>query len=298
MNKKTIAIIVVLVLVVIFAISWIYKNNEIKDTVETISQTTTKELDTELSDDDILLENEESGYVLYYKNDNAILVNKNENVSMEFPAWTPSIELEKPEMYYADFDHCGEKDLLISLATSAVDLGGEKIINHTLYLFKIKEVDGEKTLAYIIANNDNWRSTYTNAIRFDARQLTDKNYLQIALNDKSEDLNFDEATGFTDNKYTYYAKIDGNGSQPYTLITCSFGLGLYTVEGDTITVDIQVLNQYAEADGQYLMGHIHSEMMFYENRLRVKPRTIRFIPLDEKAIDDPRPADMIDTDNE
>ena len=287
MDKKLI-IITLIVLIIVFAVSFVYKNNKIEETVSSITQITAQKQDDTLTDDDILLRNDESGYILYYKDKTATLVNG--DLSLEFSAWYTAIETETPEMYYEDFDRDGEKELLIKLVSGTSELNGKTIYVYSLYLFEITETDGKESITYIVAGGESWKTAYKYAIRFDVNQLLmDPKYIQIALNDKEEPINYDEKTGLTDNKYTYYAEADHNeNGEYYTLVTANFGAGIYTVIGDKITVDIQVLANYEEADGSFLLGHLHSGMMIYDGSFRTEPNTISFVPLEDKIVDDPR----------
>lgn len=290
--KKLIPILLVLaVFTGVFVYSVNYRNQENQKQFEIAEQRETKRAskkETPLTDDDIIAQNEESGYKLYYK-DGIATVAKGD-AKLEFSGWSNSIDAKKPELYYNDFDDDGEKELIIRLADGRSEATGKTEYDYVLYMFEEAEKDGKKQLTYITATSNNWRTVFKNSINFEITQLKCKKFLQIAMNDADSKIEYDEKTGITDNKYVAYALTNSNSKKEYyTLLKYNSGLGIYTISEDgKITLDIRVIIKYNESELNYYIGNIHSEIVVSDGFFRLKPNTITFIPLDDYTVTDPR----------
>ncbi|MGN1202178.1 MAG: hypothetical protein ACI4RF_02710 [Eubacterium sp.] len=290
--KKLIPILLVLaVFTGVFVYSVNYRNEANQKQFEIAAQRETKKAsknDTPLTDEDIIAQNEESGYKLYYKDGKATVAKG--DAKLEFNNWSNSIDAKNPELYYNDFDSDGEKELIIRLADGRSDVTGKTEYDYVLYLFEETEKDGKKQLTYITANANSWRTVFKNSINFELTQLKCKKFLQIAMNDADNRIEYDEETGITDNKYVAYALANSNSKKEfYTLSKYSSGLGIYNISEDgKITLDIRVIINYTESELNYYIGNIHSEIVVSDGYFRLKPNTIVFNPLESYTVTDPR----------
>lgn len=287
--KKIIAIILLLVLLIgIFAYSIVYKNNKEQALTTDISTTTVSADDGSLSDGDLIAQSAEGGYKLYYKNGVATVTYG--DAYLTFTGWNQSIELQTPELYYGDFDGDSENELIIRLIDSYEEILGTTQYSYALYLIKPSEENGETTLSYATASSSTWSNVFSNSIKFEVTQLSScKKILQFALNDADESINYDESTGITDNEYVSYALADCSDSKEYyTLSGFSYGIGVYNVSDDDITLDIQIIGQYSETDDDSLLGNIHCDIIIQNGSFKISPNSISFVPLEEKTVNDPR----------
>ena len=290
--KKLIPIALVLAVALgVFAYSVSYRNQLDREQYEIAAQRETKKAsknETPLTDDDIIAQNEESGYKLYFKDGKATVVKG--DAKQEFLNWSTSIEAKNPELYYNDFDGDGTKELIIRLADGRSDATGKTEYDYVLYMFEETEKDGKKQLTYITATSNNWRTVFENSINFELTQLKCKKFLQIAMNDADSRIEYDEKTGITDNKYVAYVLANSNSKKEYyTLSKYNSGLGIYNISDDgKITLDIRVIVRYNESQLNHYIGNIHSEIVISDGYFRLKPNTIVFNPLESYKATDPR----------
>lgn len=287
--KKIIPLIAVLAAVIIaFVFSVNYKNKKAEEN-HAAPVSTTASADNKQKTNELIAENEESGYKLYFDGSTATLVSKND-LKLEFNSWAKSIAIEKPELYYNDFDGDGSKELIVKVIDGSNKVTGKTVYAYALYMVKPDTKDGVESLSFTTARESNWKDVFNRAIRFEVTQLKITKFLQFAMNDASEEITYDEDTGITDNKYVSYALADSDTKRKYyTLEKYNRGLGVYNIlEDGTITLDIQVLVNYKESDLNYHIGNIHTEMMIEDGNFHVKPNTISFETLDEYKTTDPR----------
>ncbi len=286
--KKILPLIAVLIAVIIaFAFSVKYKN---KKALENNSENIiTQEKSTEALNNELVAENKESGYKLFFDGETATLVSA-DNAKLEFSSWKKSIAISTPELYYNDFDGDGSKELIIKVVDSSNRVTGKTVYSYELYLITEQTVDGAKKLGYSIARESTWKDVFNNAIKFEVTQLQTKKFLQFAMNDINEKINYNEETGLTDNKYVSYAlALSDTKKHYYNILKYNRGLGVYNIlEDGTITLDIQVIVNYNESNENHHIGNIHTEMIISEGKFRVKPKTISFETLDEYKVSDPR----------
>ena len=286
--KKILPLIAVLIAVIIaFAFSVKYKNKKvIENNNENII---TQEKSTEALSNELIAENKESGYKLFFDGETATLVSA-DNAKLEFSSWKKSIAISTPELYYNDFDGDGSKELIIKVVDSSNRVTGKTVYSYELYPITPQTVDGEEKLSYSIARESTWKDVFNNAIKFEVTQLPTKKFLQFAMNDINEKITYDEETGLTDNKYVSYAlALSDTKKNYYNILKYNRGLGVYNIlEDGTITLDIQVIVNYNESNENHHIGNIHTEMIISDGQFRVKPKTISFETLDEYKVSDPR----------
>lgn len=289
--KKIIPLVLLLAAVIgIFVFSVSYRSRlQTQQNIAAEDTTYHTETDNTITEADIIAENEEAGCKLYFKNNTATL--EYSGAKLEFNNWARAIAVKVPELYYNDFDDDGTKELIVRIVDSYSDVTGENEYSYTLYLITPEDKDGETVLTYKTAQASTWKNVFNNLVKFEVTQLKEcKKFLQFAMNDSDKDINYDEKTGITDNKYVSYAQADCSDKKEfYTISKYSRGLGIYNIHEDgTITLDVQVIINYEEAAGDYHIGNIHCDMMIQDGVFMVKPKTISFAVLDKYKITDPR----------
>lgn len=286
--KKILPLIAILIAVIIaFAFSVSYKNKKAQE--NNANYITTEAKSTEPKTNELIAENKESGYKLFFDGETATLVSA-DNLELAFSSWKKSIAIAVPELYYNDFDGDGNKELIIKVIDSSNRVTGKTTYSYELYLITQQTVDGVKKLAYSIARESTWKNVFNSAIKFEVTQLKTTKFLQFAMNDADEKITYDEETGLTDNKYVSYAlALSDTKKHYYTILKYNRGLGVYNIlEDGTITLDIQIIVNYNESSENHHIGNIHTEMIISEGKFQVKPKTISFETLDEYKVNDPR----------
>lgn len=286
--KKILPLIAVLIAVIIaFAFSVSYKNKRAQE--NHAENVITKSNSTEPLKKELIAENKESGYKLFFDGETATLVSAN-NLELAFSSWKKAIAIAVPELYYNDFDGDGNKELIIKTVDSSTKVTGKTVYSYELYLITQQTVDGAEKLQYSIARESTWKDVFNSAIKFEVTQLKTKKILQFAMNDINEQITYDEETGLTDNKYVSYAlALSDTKKHYYTILKYNRGLGVYNIlEDGTITLDIQVIVNYNESNENHHIGNIHTEIIIADGKFRVKPKTISFETLEEYKVSDPR----------
>lgn len=288
--KKILPFIIVLAAAIaVFAFSQVYRNEKIDRQQENVTASETKRAeDSAFDDENLIAENTQSGYKLYYKNEIATLVKG--DLKLKFGNWGKSVELKKPELFYNDFDSDGENELIIAVAEDYSDETGKREYANALYLVEEVKNGSNEKLAYSVVGSSLWKTVFKNSIKFEITQLKDESrYLQFALNDKTEPITYDEKSGVTDNKYVSYARASADGKQQaYTYESYSCGLGVYSVaDSGELALDIQIFVKYKELNQSYYVGNIHCGINFKDNHFSIKPNTISFQPLNEYKTDGP-----------
>ena len=294
MKKYIPLTLLLIVLIGLFAYSVSFRDSREQAIItdNEISAVTTTAADDTLSDSDLIAQNEEGGYKLYYKNGIATVTYKDYgDAVLNFTGWEKTIDIKKPQLYYADFDSDSEKELLIKIVDNYEEILGKTEYTYALYFIEPQEKDGTTILTYNTAQDSTWKNVFSKSIKLEVTQLNEcKKILQFAMNDAEEPIYYDEKTGITDNKYVSYALADcSDKKEYYTLESFAYGVGVYDIQQDNkITLDVQVIGKYKETEQRSLCGNIHCNITYTGGDFRIQPSTIEFIPLDERAVNDPR----------
>lgn len=301
MKKTAIAIIALLLVVVLFVVSFNYRNKRIEQSItndssvtyNTTVQNTTKTVTLNEKKNKLLAKDDRNGFELYY--DGEIVTVKQGDYQRQYMNWKFSVDLEVPQIYSKDCDGDGQAELMVKLVSGTLDYGdneGEIKRTYVIYILKpYQDADGNKTFKAYTVTDDTWKTPFESAIRCEMTQLKSCNkYLQLSMDDLKEKIEYDEKTGITYDGHTYYAKaLSNNKKEYYTLSRWSKGVGNYNITNDgTITLDIQVLVNYEEVKDTQYVGNIHCEVGIVKGRVTMVPNTIVFIPLDEFKTNDPR----------
>lgn len=287
----SVAVIITFALVFVFSSQYRDKQNEKQETSQTYNSK--EHTISAVSHDGVIAECKEADYKIVIEDKKAFVVHG--KYKCDLTKNYDSFLEEAPTFHYFDYDGDGKKDVVLRiLYKRTANIKGRKITkSYKLYRFIIrKNANGESSLSYYVANDDNWKNAFENYITCEFTQLKScEKLLQFAMNNKGDDIKYDEKTGLTDNKYSGYAKVSKSPlGEYYTMDKWSKGLGTYSIDDDgNITLDIQVLVQYKENKMIDEIGFIRCEISFDKNaHFIIKPNTIVFIPRDDKKVGDPR----------
>lgn len=240
----------------------------------------------------LVAENKEGNYQLYKEKNNVILVH--EDIEKSFENWYWSVGEKTPEMYYADFDDDGEKELLIVMVISRAgytNANNEGYYNAMVMVEPIVDEKGNKDFSVITAGAETWKRPFTEAIKCELSQLkSNDKFLQFVMDDCDETFAYDDKTGISTNKYVYYAKAirlaDGSYAKFSRWVRGSNKY--YVGENNELLLDLQLLAYYEGVKAAQYIGDIHMNIAFKDGKFIIVPNTISFVPNPEFLVSDPR----------
>jgi hypothetical protein len=282
-----------------FIYSYQYRNNKIANQTS-VTVTTVTEDETEATNDDdssegriLVAEDKENDYQVYFDGTNTDVVHG--DYKRTFTTWAYSVKCEYPTIYCKDYDGDGEKELAIRIVNKSIDeeyVTDNANYTYTIYLLKPVTTDaGNKIFTVLIANEETWKTPFTDAINCELTQLKSCNkFLQFVMNDADVSIEYDDKTGITTNKYVGYALAQSSNNKTYyTLKRWTRGAGIYSFADDgTIVLDIQVFVEYNEISDVQYIGNIHCDMAIINEKFNISPNTIEFQAADNCLVSDPR----------
>lgn len=268
----------VLAVAVVFGVYYYTDNKPSGDNAQNVSLTTVSKAPATEKNSNIKLiaSLEKEGFYLYKGNKYVIL--KHNDKEFEFDNWNSNIDLETPQMYYANFDADKDKELIIK-AVGAVNQDTKEYV-YDLYILNPKQNSKEEEYDVILATHNTWSKIVDSTIREELTQLKRcKKIIQIAMDVMASPIKYDKSTGVAKSGYTGYARAlqDNNGNY-LTIDKWTKGRGIYSISKDNkICVDIPVNISYKETKTVQNAGTIHFEFNFNRsNKLAVTERSIVF----------------------
>lgn len=261
--------------------------NEPKSSV-TLTTAATREA-TENSNKTFLAENKDGDFKLYKQGSKILLVH--DGKTNEFTGWSEYITAEKPKMYYADFDNDDEKELLIRVVSGNNPFGGDQQYVYDLYILSPeKQENGDYKYTFALANRDAWQQPFEQYIKCAVTQLKkDKSRLQVVMDNADTSISYDTDTGITTSKYVGFARTDKEKDGSYkTLTKWDKGNGNYVVDGNSISVDIDVRAFYNEETASTVIGTIHCGLSLDGTSFSIKPNSVYFEAGENRIVTDPR----------
>lgn len=244
---------------------------------------------TENSNKTFLAENKDGDFKLYKQGSKILLVH--DGKTNEFTGWSEYITAEKPKMYYADFDNDDENELLIRVVSGYNPYGGDQQYIYDLYILSPeKQENGDYKYTFALANRNAWQQPFEQYIKCAVTQLKkDKSRLQVVMDNADTSISYDTDTGITTSKYVGFARTDKEKDGSYkTLTKWDKGNGNYVVDGNSISVDIDVRAFYNEETASTVIGTIHCGLIIEGGRLSIKPNSVYFEAGENRIVTDPR----------
>lgn len=244
---------------------------------------------TENSNKTFLAENKDGDFKLYKQGSKILLVH--DGKTNEFTGWSEYITAEKPKMYYADFDNDDEKELLIRVVSGNNPYGGDQQYIYDLYILSPeKQENGDYKYSFALANRNAWQQPFEQYIKCAVTQLKkDKSRLQVVMDNADTSISYDTDTGITTSKYVGFARTDKEKDGSYkTLTKWDKGNGNYVVDGNSITVDIDVRAFYNEETASTIIGTIRCGLIIDGGSLSIKPNSVYFEAGENRIVTDPR----------
>ncbi|MDD6727635.1 MAG: hypothetical protein PUE08_00215 [Eubacteriales bacterium] len=280
-------VVLLIVLAVIFGFSYHYREKKNADNIILTTADMSKKQTTK-AERQLICQNSDGGYQLYLDGDKVILAH--EGIEKTLEGWASNVKLEKPQMFYRDYDEDGEGELLIKLATNVTNINGQEQFVYNLYLFEPIEKNGKSDFSVISATSNTWKAPFENAIKAEMSQLEscDK-IIQFVMDDADTPIVYNEDTGITRNKYVGFACALRNNKGGYgELERWNKGIGLYSVsKKGEITLDIQIKAFYKNVDDPQYIGNIHTDVAVIDGKFGIVPNTISFVANEEYEVASP-----------
>lgn len=276
----------VLAVAVVFGVYYYTDKKPKNDNIQNASLTTVSKAPVTEKNSNIKLiaSLEKEGFYLYKGNKNVIL--RHNDKDFEFDNWNSNIDLETPQMYYANFDDDKDKELIIK-AVGAVNQDTKEYV-YDLYILNPKQDTKEEEYDVILATHNTWSKILNSNIREEVTQLKRcKKILQVSMDVVAAPISYDKKTGVAKTGYRGYARAlqDNNGNY-LTIDKWIKGRGVYSISKDNkICVDVPVQVSYKESKAVQNIGSIHFEFNFDKsNKLAVTRRSMVFNAVKEYKV--------------
>lgn len=295
-NKLTLTILVSILIIIVAAggiyYATVYKPNENNETSQSsIYYADGMKEKVRTGNKVLLAELAAQDFHLYIDGDFIIL--EHDGQEAEFTDWNKNIALETPDMYYADFNGDGEKELLIRALEDVDKETGESI--YCLYAIFIEQgEDGEYKYSVSYANRSSWYITFNNSISSEMSQpALNKKRLQLVMTSAQNTISYDSITGLvkTAERAWYVRALSDEQGNYFTFDKWEKGLGIINVnEDNTITVDVNIYASYKETEQKQIIGKIRCGLSLYGKLFSITEKSVTFNPESSLYVTDPRSA--------
>lgn len=262
----------------------VHKDDNASNLATTVSKAPATE---KYSEKELLASRANDGIFLYKSNKSIILYFGSKQYVFE--NWSKYFDLEKPTIYYANFDDDKDNEIVIR-AVDEITPSKEKLYGIYYLDPYVKDEKQDFSVSYLNANT--YSEIINTMLREEISQLKfSKKLGQIAINYANSPIKYDEKTGIaTGGHVGYFATLRGEDGRFMTIDKWSFGDGKYTVTADNkILVDVPVNVSYKNsADVQYA-GDIHFQLVKNEKgEIKVGQNSLLFNTKKEYAVSEPK----------
>lgn len=236
-----------------------------------------------------LAELKDDGFSLYKTNNGVLLVHGDNETTFE--NWSSMIDVEAPQMYYANFDEDDDKELIIR-AVSGVDDTSKQYIYDLYVLNIVKGSDGREAYQVTLASRSTWSNIIDEDITEEVSQLKScKKTIQVSMIAGQKSIAYNKTTGIATNGYAGYARaLQKENGEYCTIDKWSKGIGNYYINSKNhICIKIGVNIEYKDTEEVQQAGYIYFELSLDENNnFYVTERSMVFEANDKFKISDPR----------
>lgn len=251
--------------------------------------TATSRAVTQSSDKIFLAEHTKGDFKLFAKGSKVIL--EHDGKSNEFTGWSEYIAVEKPKLYYADFNADDKKELAIKLVSGIDNATGKELYYYDLYILSPKkQSDGSYEYDIVVASRDTWKKQFNEYVKCDVSQLKkDKSRVQVVMGNANDSLSYDPQTGISTSKYVGYSRAARDSSGAYMKVyKWDLGIGEYTIDGNDIGVDIAIRVAYNVGNNIKVIGYVHCGLELRGSSFSIQKNSVYYHAADEYRVTDPR----------
>lgn len=222
--------------------------------------------------------------------DGDFVIIDNDGAEEEFSDWNENFGKYDTQVYYADFNSDGSKDIIIVDDEGEGDIKSKKL--YGLYVLTLKNEKSENTYKVSYTNSDNWLSNFNSIVTCSLNQLKiDPQIIQFVMDYNGVSVPLDADTGLapegTRAWYTETAKTENGENAKLKSVRLSDAYITYDEKTNSAEAQIYV---YATYDGaaEQNVGIITTGIEIYNGNLDIKEKSVVYSANEDLAVAAPK----------
>lgn len=222
--------------------------------------------------------------------DGDFVIIDNDGTEEEFSDWNENFGKYDTQVYYADFNSDGSKDIIIVDDEGEGDIKSKRL--YGLYVLTLKDEKSENTYKVSYTNSDNWLSNFNSIVTCSLNQLKiDPQIIQFVMDYNGVSVPLDADTGLapegTRAWYTETAKTENGENANLKSVRLSDAYITYDEKTNSAEAQIYV---YATYDGaaEQNVGIITTGIEIYNGNLDIKEKSVVYSANEDLAVAAPK----------
>lgn len=222
--------------------------------------------------------------------DGDFVIIDNDGTEEEFSDWNENFGKYDTQVYYADFNSDGSKDIIIVDDEGEGDIKSKRL--YGLYVLTLKDEKSENTYKVSYTNSDNWLSNFNSIVTCSLNQLKiDPQIIQFVMDYNGVSVPIDADTGLapegTRAWYTKTAKTENGENAKLKSVRLSDAYITYDEKTNSAEAQIYV---YATYDGtaEQNVGIITTGIEIYNGNLDIKEKSVVYSANEDLAVAAPK----------
>ncbi len=222
--------------------------------------------------------------------DGDFVIIDNDGTEEEFSDWNENFGKYDTQVYYADFNSDGSKDIIIVDDEGEGDIKSKRL--YGLYVLTLKDEKSENTYKVSYTNSDNWLSNFNSIVTCSLNQLKiDPQIIQFVMDYNGVSVPLDADTGLapegTRAWYTETAKTENGENAKLKSVRLSDAYITYDEKTNSAEAQIYV---YATYDGaaEQNVGIITTGIEIYNGNLDIKEKSVVYSANEDLAVAAPK----------
>ncbi len=222
--------------------------------------------------------------------DGDFVIIDNDGAEEEFSDWNENFGKYDTQVYYADFNSDGSKDIIIVDDEGEGDIKSKRL--YGLYVLTLKNEKSENTYKVSYTNSDNWLSNFNSIVTCSLNQLKiDPKIIQFVMDYNGVSVPLDADTGLapegTRAWYTETAKTENGENAKLKSVRLSDAYITYDEKTNSAEAQIYV---YATYDGaaEQNVGIITTGIEIYNGNLDIKEKSVVYSANEDLAVAAPK----------
>lgn len=222
--------------------------------------------------------------------DGDFVIIDNDGAEEEFSDWNENFGKYDTQVYYADFNSDGSKDIIIVDDEGEGDIKSKRL--YGLYVLTLKDEKSENTYKVSYTNSDNWLSNFNSIVTCSLNQLKiDPQIIQFVMDYNGVSVPLDADTGLapegTRAWYTETAKTENGENAKLKSVRLSDAYITYDEKTNSAEAQIYV---YATYDGaaEQNVGIITTGIEIYNGNLDIKEKSVVYSANEDLAVAAPK----------
>lgn len=222
--------------------------------------------------------------------DGDFVIIDNDGAEEEFSDWNENFGKYDTQVYYADFNSDGSKDIIIVDDEGEGDIKSKRL--YGLYVLTLKNEKSENTYKVSYTNSDNWLSNFNSIVTCSLNQLKiDPQIIQFVMDYNGVSVPLDADTGLapegTRAWYTETAKTENGENAKLKSVRLSDAYITYDEKTNSAEAQIYVYATYNGAAEQNV-GIITTGIEIYNGNLDIKEKSVVYSANEDLAVAAPK----------